>query len=177
MPSSAWKKKMVEQHTRSIIRIEKSIDFFPSHDLPTEYDFDDIEVDDPIFDAEVAVVDTGIYTKHPLLSKLLIEAEDCIRDSTKEDLSNGTFVAGIVIFWNEIENQIRTLKKVTPVAKVFDIKVLKKHLYPTSDKEILEAILKVVNNPAHRNIKVFNLSLNNEGDQSLLNWNNSHFTR
>ena len=165
-----------EDPRNPIVRIEKSIDFFASEELPTEYDLDTVTVTDPDLDASVAVVDSGIF-KHPLMSNLIVGVEDNIGDPTKEDLSHGTFVAGRIIYGNDIENQVRNLRTLNARARVLDVKVMKGGRAGTSDKEILNAILKIVNNSTYENIKVFNLSLNNENDTSLISGIKSFFTR
>lgn len=159
-----------------IVRIEKSIDFFASEELPTEYDYETVTIDDPELDARVAVVDTGILD-HPLMRSRVIGTENCINDPTKEDLMHGTFVAGRVMFGNNIEEQVRAQGRLRAQSRVLDVRVLKKRGFLTSDKEIVDALLQVIKNPTHRDVKVFNLSLNDESDQSLSAGTKSFFTR
>lgn len=165
-----------EDPRNPIVRIEKSIDFFASEELPTEYNLEAVTVVEPELDAKVAIVDSGIFN-HPLLNNLIIDTEDCIGDSTKENLAHGTFVAGRTIFGNNIEEQLRVNQVLSATTRVLDIKVMKKDTLGTSDREIIGAILKVVTNPIHSDVKVFNLSLNNEADLSLHTGIKSFFTR
>ena len=164
----------VEDPRNPIVRIEKSINFFASQELPTEYDTDHVAVNVPELDAQVAVVDGGIFS-HPLFQNILVGTEDCIGNAAQEDLSHGTFVAGRAAFGNDIETQVRNLN-LNARARILDVKVLKRDTGAT-DKEVRDAILRVVNNTAYSNIKVFNLSLNNESDDSLLTGKKSFFTR
>lgn len=166
-----------EENPRNpIVRIEKSIDFRSSQELPTEYDLDDVNINEPELDAKVAVVDGGI-SNHPLLRDIVYATEDCIEDTSKEDLAHGTFVAGRTTFGHDIEHQVRTLRRVTAATRILDVKVLKKEGFTTSDKEIRDAVLRVVTNPDYRDVKVFNLSLNDEADASLISGTKSFFTR
>jgi len=157
-----------------VIRIEKSIDFFPSHELPIEFDYENVIIDEPPLDAVVAVVDSGIFS-HPLINKFIIGVENFIKDSAKEDLSHGTFVAGRIVFGNDIENQIRNSGRMKPKSRVLDVMVLKKD--GSSDKKIIAAILSVIKNPSYDNVKVFNLSLNHDYDSSLKDGKKSYITR
>lgn len=165
-----------EDPRNPVVRVEKSIDFHTSQELPTEYDLDAVTVVDPELDAKVAIVDSGIFS-HPFLQSIVFATEDCIGDTSMEDLSHGTFVAGRATFGHDIEHQVRTLQKVTARAKILDVKVMKKDGLGTSDKDVLKAILGVVTNPNYQDVKVFNLSLNYEGDDSLIKGRKSFFTR
>jgi len=163
-----------EDPRNPVIRIEKSMDFLPSQDLPTEYDFKSVSVGKIPLDAQVAIVDSGIYP-HQMFKDCILDVEDCIQNPQEDDYSHGTFVAGRIIFGNDIENQIDINHKLEPKTRVLDIRVMKKN--GSSDKEIRDALLKVITNPKYNNIKVFNLSLNFPTDQSLLEGTKSFFTR
>src|SRR6185369_6613273 len=114
-----------EDPRNPIVRIEKSIDFFASEELPIEYDLDAVTVTNPDLDAKIAIVDSGVFN-HPLFNNLILGTEDCIRDSAKEDFSHGTFVAGRAIFGNNIENQLRVDHVLKATTKIVDVKVMKK---------------------------------------------------
>ncbi len=157
-----------------VVRVEKSIDFLPSQDLPLEYDYDSVTIDDPDLDAKVAVIDSGTFANQ-LFGSLILDREDFVNDAAQEDLSHGTFVAGRTIFGNDIENQVRVLRRLKAKTRVLDVKVLKK--LPSSDNEILTAIKSIIANPKYSDIKVFNLSLNNDADTSLKDGRKSFFTR
>lgn len=162
-----------------IVRVEKSIDFFTPQELALEYEYDNVEIEKPLLDAKLAVVDSGIYD-HPLLKGLLLGTEDCIKDSSLEDLSHGTFVAGRAIFGNDLEAQLRDNKRVVPSARILDVKVMRKvgNQVGANDKQILEALLKVLENQKYKDIKVFNLSLNfNDDENTVRNGTKCFFTR
>ncbi len=164
-----------EDPRNPIVRIEKSINFFASQELPLEFDLNSVDIIEPSLDAKVAIVDSGVFN-HPFIQSLIIDTEDFIKDTTQEDLSHGTFVAGRTIFGNDIENQIRNLKTLTARTKILDMKIMRKNT-GANDKEIRDAILNVINNPVYKDVKVFNLSLNNENDDSLASGTKSFFTR
>ncbi len=165
--------------TNPIIRVEKSIDFVAPQELALEYEYDDVKIEDPLLDAKVAIVDSGVYD-HPLLKKLVIDTVDCIGDKSAEDLSHGTFVAGRAVFGNEIELQIRDRKILSPHSKVLDVKVMRKvnGIVGANDRQILAALIQVLENEKYKDIKVFNLSLNfNDHDGTILSGSKCFFTR
>lgn len=158
-----------------IVRIEKSVDFFTPQELPIEYEYDTVTVERPILDAKIGIIDTGI-SNHPLLKNLIIGVKDFIKNPSEENLAHGTFVAGRAIFGNDIENQIRETNQLIPALKVLDIKVMR-HGRGTSEKEILDALLETINDPKYSDIKIFNLSLNNNNDTTIRTGAKSFFTR
>lgn len=158
-----------------IVRIEKSIDFFTPQELPIELECGLVEIDDPLLDAKVGIIDSGI-SDHPLLKKLIIDTKDFIKNPSEENLSHGTFVAGRAIFGNDIEDQIRDKKRLTPLLKVLDIKIMRANRGAT-DKEIINALLNIILDHKYGDIKIFNLSLNNDADTTARKGGKSFFTR
>ncbi|MFZ2975296.1 MAG: S8 family peptidase [Candidatus Moraniibacteriota bacterium] len=158
-----------------IVRVEKSIDFFTPQELPIEYEYNSVIIEKPLLDAKIGVIDTGI-SRHPLIKDLILDTCDFIKDSQDENHSHGTFVAGRAIFGNDIENQIRENNRLIPALKILDIKVMRKSR-GANDREIINALLDTIKNPKYKDIKVFNLSLNNDSDTTILNNTKSFFTR
>jgi hypothetical protein len=156
-----------------VVRVEEVVNFFAPQALPLEYDHEHVGIGDVVLDAKVGVVDSGIFD-HPLLNGLVVGTENHINDVSQEDRSHGTFVAGRVIFGNDIERQIRSQNYLTPLVKVVDIHVMKKGV-GASDREILDALRDVVSNTKYQDVRVFNLSLNS--DQPIRNADRCFFTR
>jgi len=179
--SGSFNSKFIDEISDSdprnpVVRIEKSINFLTPQELALDHEYGNVEVGEPLLEAKVAVIDSGI-SDHPLMKGLIIDTVDCIGDKSLEDLSHGTFVAGRSMFGNNIETQIRDNKRLLPHVRVLDVKVMRK-VGGATDSQILKALVRVLENEKYKDIKVFNLSLNFDNyDGSIISGLKCFFTR
>ena len=158
-----------------IQKIERSITFLFPQSVSSTHKFDDIQVSEPILDAKVCVLDSGIEP-HDMYRSLMIGMEDFIQDENDEDRAHGTFVATRAIFGNDIEEQVRADGMLIAKAKILDLKVLRKN-GGAADKDIIEALKLVLDNKKYAGIKVFNLSLNYDDVSGIHAQKKRFFTR
>lgn len=147
-----------------IDKIEKSVDFVFPQSAAFDYSFESVELVDSSGGAVVGVVDSGIQA-NDLLKPFLLGEKDYIGNPSIENREHGTFVASRIVFGNDIERQIRTDSLLEARVKVFDVRIMRTGL--VDSKEIIDAIKDFLASSAGANIKVLNLSLN-ENDPTII---------
>jgi hypothetical protein len=143
-------------------KIEEVYDLQVSKSEVTSYDFTGVQIEEPLLNAFVVVVDSWIEA-HDFLKKLIVEKNDYVKDEWKADRYHGTMVWSRILFWNTILDDLQKNGKLTAQAKLIDLQVLRKET-PLWDcvvnpKDLVDALKEVIQKN-HEKHKVYNLSLN-----------------
>lgn len=143
-------------------KIEEVYDLQVSRSEVTSYDFTGIQIEEPLLNAFVVVVDSWIES-HDFLKNLVLEKSDYVKDESKSDRYHWTMVWSRVVFWNQILDDLQKSWKLTAQTRLVDLQVLGKEI-PTWDcvvnpKDLVD-VLKEVIVKSHKKYKVYNLSLN-----------------
>lgn len=143
-------------------KIEPVYDIQVSQSEVSSYDFNGIEVEEPLLDAKVVVVDSWMH-KHHFMKDLIINSLDLVKNESKTDRYHWTMVWSRVLFWNSILDDLKKHWKLTAQAKVFDLHIMSKQEWrdfcTVNPKELVDALKKVIVEHID-SYRVYNLSLN-----------------
>jgi len=114
----------------------------------------------------VAVIDSGIYSHHDLLSarsgqSRVVYRKSFIGGQRNDDFGHGTHVAGIVAgsgSTSDIPGSLHVLRGIAPNANLLDLRVLDQN-GDSNDSVVIAAIQTAVNLRSQYNVRVINLSL------------------
>lgn len=154
-----------------IQRIEKSLEFTVSRRIEMPYNVENIEVAELELEAKVVVFDSGIQP-HSFFDSLILGHENYVNTDSNDELGHGTFVGTRTIFGNDIHDQLLdgTLR---PKCKLLDVKIFGNE-GTTNDKDIVEAVKKILSEKKYSDIRVMNLSLNSS-DHRIIHDGEKHF--
>lgn len=143
-------------------KIEKVYDIEVSRSEITDYSFDDVEIEEPILNSIVVVVDSGIE-HHKILEELLIERKDFVNNEEKSDRYHWTMVWSRIVFWSRMLDDLQKNGKLTAESKIVDLHILRKEdsswKCTVNPKELIDAIKQTLDECWNK-YKIYNLSLN-----------------
>lgn len=157
-----------------IQRIEKSLEFTVSRSIEMPYEAESIKLADLELEAKVVIFDSGIQS-HPFFNPLILGQENFVNTLTSDELWHGTFVGTRAIFGNDVHDQLidGTLK---PKCKILDVKIFG-NKGTTNDKDIIDAVKKILSDSKYSDIKVMNLSLNSSDNRTVHDGEKHFLTR